>query len=431
MSDDYLALRKEIKAWEHNFKATHGRDPSVNDIKKEPGLADKYKRYKKAPKPAETKRPSTPPRPSTHLLTKPRPAATTQPLSGYNPFSPQKNKGKQKELSPEKPKPFRLPSPNAPDPFLATPDDPISRARKRLRGEPVSPSPNKEKRRRITQDSDDDGDENADASFMEDSPVKAPTGFKLLFDEVAAPRAKLLFPTTSKSLFRAEKMDVDDDANNPFLDAPSDDEMPDAPPPKPKEPSPPRDLLAPSPPPTTSQRVPAAKSRGPSGKGKGKAKADKAPSDGEDSTGSDDEMNVRLFDRHASRGHLDAEGDLDEEAYHLRSRRRDIDANQPETTSEPSIAVAVPDSLLNVLSIAPANSTAVRGRRDEEVVGELLYGERRGNYDPSKGGEIWGVGEYEGQERERDEFSTRAGPSYDDEEEDWEGEGVPWEVGEL
>jgi hypothetical protein len=67
-------------------------------------------------------------------------------------------------------------------------------------------------------------------------------------------------------------------------------------------------------------------------------------------------------------------------------------------------------------------------------VDQLIYGARRGNYDPSKGGEIWGVGEFE--DEERDEFALDAGHSrttrgvYDDED-DWEGEGVPWEVGEL
>lgn len=78
----------------------------------------------------------------------------------------------------------------------------MSRARKRLRGEPVSPSPNKQKRQRIglqvptlkpevSSDSDNDLDVAAgvgdlNVSSVDDSPVKAPAGgrsFKLLFDD--------------------------------------------------------------------------------------------------------------------------------------------------------------------------------------------------------------------------------------------------------
>lgn len=86
-------------------------------------------------------------------------------------------------------------------------EDTVSRARKRLRGEPVSPTPNKEKKRRTSgshislpfarmgpRNDDNNGDlENgmnemaeANSSFIDDSPLKAPTGnrsFKLLFEE--------------------------------------------------------------------------------------------------------------------------------------------------------------------------------------------------------------------------------------------------------
>jgi hypothetical protein len=41
------------------------------------------------------------------------------------------------------------------------------------------------------------------------------------------------------------------------------------------------------------------------------------------------------------------------------------------------------------------------------------------HYDPAKGGEIWDVGE------EDQVWEDTEG------EDDWEGEGVPWEVGEL
>ncbi|KAJ7170127.1 hypothetical protein C8R46DRAFT_1266447 [Mycena filopes] len=206
---DLATLKQQIKAWERNFKSTHGREPDVKDMKQEPGLAQKYKDYKRLSKAADaaqssSKVPSTPPRGqsqsrnSAHpslLLSKPRAITATQPLSGYNPFSPQKNKGKQKELSPDFHStsiPFGIPRNHSPvpvrtstafpstnrDPFAATPNNPVSRARKRLRGEPVSPSPNKEKRRRIHDESDEDDDDGqaANTSFVDDSPVKLPNG---------------------------------------------------------------------------------------------------------------------------------------------------------------------------------------------------------------------------------------------------------------
>ena len=77
----------------------------------------------------------------------------------------------------------------------------VSRARKRLRGEPVSPSPNKDKRRRVipttaipfprltlnAADSDDE-QQNTDTSFVDNSPLKAPfsgKSFSRLFEESA------------------------------------------------------------------------------------------------------------------------------------------------------------------------------------------------------------------------------------------------------
>lgn len=89
----------------------------------------------------------------------------------------------------------------------------VSRARKRLRGEPVSPSPNKDKRRRVippttisfarlnfnTADSDDE-QPNRDTSFVDNSPLKAPfsgRSFSRLFDESATSLDNL--PTASKT----------------------------------------------------------------------------------------------------------------------------------------------------------------------------------------------------------------------------------------
>ena len=210
-----------------------------------PSPAEKYKLYKKLSKAAAAAvvfsnlgkstpsdgPPSTPPRahppdPRPSIIRSTRRAIESAgPLSSFNPFSPTKNKGKQREslLSTTRSNLFTTPvkvhnrrvEGTAPsfDPFqvihplpsqVKAPTDAVSRARKRLRGEPVSPSPSKEKRPRITSqpssplptfdthstNSDDgqrsdDGDI-ANSSFVNDSPVKRPAGnksFKLLFQE--------------------------------------------------------------------------------------------------------------------------------------------------------------------------------------------------------------------------------------------------------
>jgi hypothetical protein len=89
----------------------------------------------------------------------------------------------------------------------------VSRARKRLRGEPVSPSPNKDKRRRVipttaisfprlnlnAADTDDE-QHNTDTSFVDNSPLKAPfsgKSFSRLFEESATSLDNL--PTVSKT----------------------------------------------------------------------------------------------------------------------------------------------------------------------------------------------------------------------------------------
>jgi hypothetical protein len=43
------ALRTEIKTWERNFRAEHGREPSVQDIKEQPGLGTTFRVYHSAP----------------------------------------------------------------------------------------------------------------------------------------------------------------------------------------------------------------------------------------------------------------------------------------------------------------------------------------------------------------------------------------------
>lgn len=82
--------------------------------------------------------------------------------------------------------------------------------------------------------------------------------------------------------------------------------------------------------------------------------------------------------------------------------------------------VDLPDKLKRVLNISPSKN---RESREERVVRGLLSGRRAEHYDPAKGGEIWDVGEH-------DEL-VGEGHGEDEGEEDWQGEPVPWEVGEL
>ncbi|KAF5352433.1 hypothetical protein D9756_006039 [Leucocoprinus leucothites] len=261
MSSDLASVRAEVKAWERSFRETNGRNPTVDDIKKQQTIAQKYKLYKKLSKAATTASrstslpddpPSTPLRqtssaskpPPKLLLSASRLVETTVPLGSFNPFSPQKkDKGKQREAipfnlnkpisnpfaSPRKSRPLTSQRQPSPDPFplvqptqsstythlAQEPPSAISRARKRLRGEPVSPSPNKEKRRRVlspaslpfpklqlqTSGDDSDGDEydqeeednnpnGGNSSFVDDSPMKPTTNgkaFTSLFEETAKP----------------------------------------------------------------------------------------------------------------------------------------------------------------------------------------------------------------------------------------------------
>ncbi|KAK7694996.1 hypothetical protein QCA50_002184 [Cerrena zonata] len=234
MDNDLLSLRADIKAWERQFKAKHARQPTVDEIRQQPAMAEKYRLYKKLAKSSASSSqlpqnpPSTPPksqpRPTpSSLLHKSRAVKTETVLTTSNPFSPVKSKQRRRDLSPEpstsilpalslsaRANPFTTPRKNkknklkphattsprelSPDPFPliqpfpalsatmnsmtamhpppvpvlstsihshsqaslidlnpSTPGGPsraIDRARKRLRGELVSPSPVKEKRAR-------------------------------------------------------------------------------------------------------------------------------------------------------------------------------------------------------------------------------------------------------------------------------------------
>ena len=226
---DAVALRTEIKAWERDFKVDNGRDPTIQDIKDRPDLgavtdliinmyrkrrlprfspAEKYKLYKKLNK-AKTQ-PSTPPkRQSKQLISKSQAVKVQPPVASTNPFSPVKNKGNRgfhveqtrplpnlfstprkearRELSPD---PFPLIQPVASSSQVTLSPQPtsaVSRARKRLRGEPVSPSPVKPKRPRVVPTSGPipflgkrpfDSDEEPDYSYREFGGKLGPSSFE-------------------------------------------------------------------------------------------------------------------------------------------------------------------------------------------------------------------------------------------------------------
>lgn len=96
---------------------------------------------------------------------------------------------------------------------------------------------------------------------------------------------------------------------------------------------------------------------------------------------------------------------------------------------------AILDLNTNAAPLETAGGISAGGRgeyvRHTRVVRAVRDGTRViGMFDPSRGGHIWGVGETE-HETDADlgteDFQFRRGDDYDD----WEGEGLPWEVAEL
>lgn len=612
-------LRSEIKSWERDFKSKHGKHPSVQDIKQQPVIgtrasswfvasesehifssAEKYKLYKKlskAPAASDETRPVDPPstplrsqkrdRHPSLLLSKPRVVDTITASITSNPFSPVKNKGKQKEassilrsqdLTRTRPNLFSTPSKGPKSDFdsgEASPDDDelpaiipfhpiasssaqlhppaqnaVSRARKRLRGEPVSPSPNKEKRRRVGSShislpfaklgtpvsaSDDENDAEdeihevggANSSFIDDSPVKAPAGgksFRLLFEETLpkigiAPvatatklkgslsRSKSKSVSVSAGLFGDRlgkaanvstlvKEDVDQGngvtaasthlagdirkgtviskplfvtASQDDLFSSSDTRHPPGSEIEPRKstnkrllsdidadteddirngtqitaPIIPR-LLPPSPPPVDSSRGSSKDFRD---KGKGKAVADTGRSrkkakmqekvHDDEEEDSSEEVQVKLVGRNGPKRLYRAltdnpnfEFDYDSDPIMpshrglrdegaARVEGQDDDTNEEQSKLESGkFEVDLPDKLRRVLALSPSRG---RESKEERVVRGLLSGVRAIHYDAAKGGEIWDVGE--------EEVEHRGGDT--EGEDDWEGEPVPWEVGEL
>jgi len=90
----------------------------------------------------------------------------------------------------------------------------------------------------------------------------------------------------------------------------------------------------------------------------------------------------------------------------------DRSLNFPSADHPGTFEVDLPNDLRCMLAISPSK---LRDVNEEDVVRGLLYGSRVGHYDGTRGGDIWDAGEVED--------GTQS--------EEWEGEPVPWEEGEL
>ena len=108
-----------------------------------------------------------------------------------------------------------------------------------------------------------------------------------------------------------------------------------------------------------------------------------------------------------------------DDTYAIVDEDEDTDANVSVDDEE----LGVPSRLHRNLVLESLKSKQTE-HEEEKIVKRLLSGRRVLHYDPKKGGEIWGVGE-----DERDEFAGDEGGV--DESDEWEGDPVPWEVGEL
>ncbi|KAI0294947.1 hypothetical protein BC826DRAFT_1009537 [Russula brevipes] len=178
-------------------------------------------------------------------------------------------------------------------------------------------------------------------------------------------------------------------------------------------------LLPPSPPPAASSSVYTGK-----GKGGGKVtgptrKRPKLPEDSGDEEEGTIDLHVKIREwswqrrvtiRDADKSVEDLDPILDLAAYDRPSSPGGASGDVPG-----DVEVSLPDDLRRLLAISPSKAHSTR---EVSVVRSVLYGERTSGYDAQRGGDIWNVGEI--------------GEASDSQaEDDWEGEPVPWETGEL
>ncbi|KAL5533996.1 hypothetical protein ACEPAG_456 [Sanghuangporus baumii] len=525
---DVAALRADIKLWERAFKTENRRAPTLDDIKVLPKIAAKYKLYKKLCKeanaqPAQKKTngiaPSTPPRNSSSLpgpssiVPKSRPITHSTTYETPNPFSPTKS-SRRKTTSFDERLPF--PQPNftsgpstppskrsysapSPDPFPSVmttlePASPlvnsaVKKARKRLRGDLVSPTPKKPRIARASASSESEKDSNegeVDVSYIFDSPVKASINgknFKPLFEEGQLSQPVFVkkgpFSKSVKDPFAAEigfessrtrssvqetisqnqthkhlgaKKSKKEQMNpapetkrvysstmpnfqeNPLtVGAP---ETPDTLPPlinrkrsnsidtdelsfNNQFPSVVGALLPPSPPPNPTQPKSEMYVKG-TVKDRKKPKLASSSRLTEITTDDERDLEVVELDSRASQPdgfrRVAADDDEDETVREVFGfTTRDLSNSVPEVgdvsdSNEPEINL--PEDLRNVLHISVSGDSA---REERALVESLLQG-RPGLL--GQWGEVWGVGE--------SEDATAATTD-----EEWAGEGIAWEVGEL
>jgi hypothetical protein len=342
-------------------------------------------------------------------------------------------------------------------------------------------------------DTTDEDTAAANSSFVADSPVKAPAGsksFMSLFTE--NPNTVLDKPVGSKrTLSRGDRAGLADRALSMFSDddtgtaglfgsqitqttrskktgriqnqqpslskgfapsqsnatrhvrkrSPSDSEMDDASAAEPKAPT----LIPPSPPPVSSTQnnrydiraKHMVKGKNNRKKPKISAKPDDEAEDEDSQEG--EEEKVKVVDWRLNRRKDNEEQEFwDDDEPLFRKRRRPSEENSgaDPNTLEGDFTVNVPHDLLQVLAISPSKS----GRPQEDrIVRALLHGTRAGHYDGNRGGHIWDVGETEGDEdtlterwRGEGEEGMHGSNAVDEGDDDeWEGEAVPWQVAEL
>lgn len=94
-----------------------------------------------------------------------------------------------------------------------------------------------------------------------------------------------------------------------------------------------------------------------------------------------------------------------------------LSARAKSKSPEPEIFdVDLPEHMVNMLSLSPRNEK--NEKEGEDLVKGVIQGRRRG------GAEVWGPGEFGGESEGSTEGKI-------EEQDDWESEGIPWEVGEL
>ena len=132
-----------------------------------------------------------------------------------------------------------------------------------------------------------------------------------------------------------------------------------------------------------------------------------------------DEVTVKVINLAQTTQQLSENADeLDwDPILHSGTHNHDPDACGTSHHETGTFSVDLPDELRLMLAISPSRS---HNGKQERVFRGLLYGDRVGHYDASRGGDIWDVGEAEG-----DTLDSAEG------EDDWEEAPIPWEVGEL